>query len=345
MAIPLIVGGVLAAAGLYKVGKAVVDNSDANDIADEARRIVRSAENNLETSRKNCQKALEELGQAKVDIITQDIQKFITVFEKIKNVDFQHDGDLGNIKLKEFSYNVLEVMKSEISMLETAGLGVGGGAIAGALTAYGAYGGTMLFASASTGTAISALSGAAATNATLAWLGGGSLAAGGLGIAGGTAALTGLVAGPALLIAGWYMGSKAEEKLNNARSNKAEAEKYRENINAAIQLTDGIQKVAKLSTDILLRLQIHLEKNLTHLKSSFNKQGLDYSQYDQATKKLVLTVVKIVQVIKAVVDTPILDKQGNLLGDAEICLSQCSELIDCGFKGEIPQSVVLDGDD
>ena len=39
---------------------------------------------------------------------------------------------------------------------------------------------------ASTGTAISALSGIAATNAALAWLGGGTLAAGGAGIAGGS---------------------------------------------------------------------------------------------------------------------------------------------------------------
>ncbi|MGQ9483289.1 hypothetical protein [Chloroflexus sp.] len=56
---------------------------------------------------------------------------------------------------------------------------------------------------ASTGTAISTLSGAAATNATLAWLGGGALAAGGGGMALGTAVLGGLVTGPALLTAGF----------------------------------------------------------------------------------------------------------------------------------------------
>ena len=42
---------------------------------------------------------------------------------------------------------------------------------------------------ASTGTAISTLSGAALTKATLAWLGGGALAAGGLGVAGGVVVL------------------------------------------------------------------------------------------------------------------------------------------------------------
>lgn len=71
----------------------------------------------------------------------------------------------------------------------------------------------MAFATAGTGATISTLSGAAATNATLAWLGGGTLASGGMGIAGGMMALGALTTGPALLIAGWYMGSKAESNL------------------------------------------------------------------------------------------------------------------------------------
>ncbi len=50
------------------------------------------------------------------------------------------------------------------------------------------------FGTASTGTAISALSGAAATNAALAWLGGGALAAGGGGMVAGQALLA--LAGP-----------------------------------------------------------------------------------------------------------------------------------------------------
>lgn len=66
---------------------------------------------------------------------------------------------------------------------------------------------------ASTGTAISTLSGAAATNATLAWLGGGALAVGGGGMALGTAVLGGLVVGPALLTAGLSLqGTTAQVK-------------------------------------------------------------------------------------------------------------------------------------
>ena len=68
------------------------------------------------------------------------------------------------------------------------------------------YTGATTFASsvgvASTGTAISGLSGAAATNATLAWLGGGSLATGGGGMALGSIVLGGITVGPALTATG-----------------------------------------------------------------------------------------------------------------------------------------------
>lgn len=59
------------------------------------------------------------------------------------------------------------------------------------------------FGAASAGTAISALTGAAATNAALAWLGGGTLVAGGAGVAGGEALLA--LAGPI----GWAIGGAA----------------------------------------------------------------------------------------------------------------------------------------
>src|SRR5262249_3366345 len=79
--------------------------------------------------------------------------------------------------------------------------GVARSAAAGVMTAAGAYGLVGLLGTASTGTAISTLSGVAASNATLAWLGGGALAAGGGGVALGTLVLGGLVAGPAILVA------------------------------------------------------------------------------------------------------------------------------------------------
>ncbi len=81
--------------------------------------------------------------------------------------------------------------------------GVGAGVAVAALGPSAAMGIATTFGVASTGTAISALSGAAATNAALAWLGGGALAVGGGGMAAGEAFLT--LAGPV----GWAIAGVA----------------------------------------------------------------------------------------------------------------------------------------
>ncbi|MFI0433199.1 MAG: hypothetical protein ACH36H_08660 [Candidatus Nanopelagicales bacterium] len=73
------------------------------------------------------------------------------------------------------------------------------------------------FAVAFTGTAISALSGAAATSATLAWLGGGSLAAGGMGMAGGTVVLASVVAIPVVLAGGAFVSDEGRKELAKQR--------------------------------------------------------------------------------------------------------------------------------
>ena len=47
MAIPLIIGVGLAAAGLYKGGKAIVDNNEANSVNDNANEIVNKSTKSL----------------------------------------------------------------------------------------------------------------------------------------------------------------------------------------------------------------------------------------------------------------------------------------------------------
>lgn len=315
MAIPIIIGVGLGVAGIYKAGKAISDNSDANELNDSAQSISKNAQNKLESSRKQCKNSLEELGKTKANIYRTNISKFIDTFSKIKNVEF-NSVDLDDLSIEDFDIVMKEMQESVSFVLET-GLGVGGGALAGALTTFGAYNGTMALAAASTGTAISSLGGAAATNATLAWLGGGSLASGGLGMAGGAIALGALAAGPALLAAGWYMGSEAEKKLNDAHSNKAEAERYVEDCKAASAMTDGITNVAKLSKSILSSLRKYSRRSLNKLIKVIELHGTDYALYNDEQKNLVLRNIKIMQVMKTVIDTPILDEKGNLLGDAK----------------------------
>ena len=96
----------------------------------------------------------------------------------------------------EFNKKFDESIKStgEVSKYDNL-KAVAGGTAAGATAAVGTAKVVAAVGTASTTTAISQLSGAAATKATLAWLGGGALAAGGGGIALGTVVLTAIATG------------------------------------------------------------------------------------------------------------------------------------------------------
>jgi hypothetical protein len=92
-----------------------------------------------------------------------------------------------------------------------AAIGIGTGTIAGGSLAVGSWALVGALGSASTGAAISGLSGVVATNATLAWFGGGALAAGGAGMTGGIAMLGGIVAVPLIALASVGTHKKAKE--------------------------------------------------------------------------------------------------------------------------------------
>lgn len=195
------------------------------------------------------------------------------------------------------------------------------------MMAFGAFKGTMLLGTASTGTAIGTLSGAAATNATLAWLGGGSLASGGLGMAGGAMVLGSIVAGPALAIAGWFIGNKAAANLNDAKSNKVLADKFWTDAQTSITLTDGITEVAIRALEIMSELRKTSRRATMALNKVIETYGVDYSSYNEASKTVVMKAVKSVQLLKALIDTPILNEKGELLGDTMSNINQLNQAV------------------
>lgn len=89
--------------------------------------------------------------------------------------------------------------------------GAAGGTVAGTTVGLGSWTAVSLLGSASTGVAIGSLHGVAATNAALAWFGGGSLATGGLGMAGGAFVLGGLVLLPMIGVSAWVSHRKANK--------------------------------------------------------------------------------------------------------------------------------------
>ena len=320
MALPLLFIGAAVATGAVggtKTIKAVSDNSKAGQINEIANQSIENARDDLDRQRKEVGTALEALGKEKLTILNRNVTDFVTAFEKIKNVDFQSSIGLEELKNLHIDQNTFQELKE----LGNFALGVAGGAAAGAvggaLTAMGAYSAAMTFASASTGTAISALSGAAATNATLAFFGGGSLASGGLGMAGGMYVLGGLVAGPALMVMGMITEAKSKEKLEKALSNKAQADEIVESLNAASVQCSAIRRRTYMFYNLLAHLDALFLPQVWKMQDIVETEGIDYRAYTLESKKAIAAAASTACTIKAVLDTPILTPEGELTEASE----------------------------
>ena len=330
MPVPFIIGGIAVAAGLKGVEKtihAAAQNKDAKNINQRAENLYESSKHTLNAARKASHFALEGLGEAKLTILTQSVNPFIDVFSKIHNVELTESVGLEEMKQFKLDKQAFEDMKQLGSVAVSLIGGLVGGSMAGSLAAFGAYGATMTFAAASTGTAIASLSGIAATNATLAFLGGGSLAAGGLGMAGGTMVLGGLVAGPALAVLGFFLDAKASKNLDTARSNMAEARKISEEFQLATELCNGISDRAKMFFDLLVELDGIFKPLISKLEFLVELNGCDYAEYSPAAQKVVAMSVATAAAIKKVLDTPILTTEGHLTENSLLISGEIRNLI------------------
>ena len=322
MPIPLFIFGAAAVgAGLLGAKKAY-DAHETNERAESinrcAERSINEAKADLENRRKDCQNSLENLGSMKLDVLNNGIMPFVQNFKKIKNVELKSSAGLDELSKFNLSKEELSAMEELGSLAESIVSGAAGGVAAGALAAIGAYGAATTFGVvAGTGTAIGTLSGVAATNATLAFLGGGSLAAGGLGMAGGMAVLGGLVAGPALAVMGFVLSSKAQENLENARANRAEAEKIVEQCKTACSMCVSIKMRCDFVAGVLEKMKSRLIAAVGSIEKIIYRYDdgcgfADFSKFNENEKETLAASCALAKSIKSILDTPILTENGEL---------------------------------
>lgn len=182
----------------------ITHSEEIESLLNEAKSRYESAEKKMNSQKEKTAKALEQLGKAKVVSWSTKMDGFVHTFQSFANVELH---DCMAIETEFYGKSIepvqmmVEMEQASLTAGEIAKMGfaaAGTGALIGVAT----YGGAMMFGTASTGTAIAALSGAAKTNATLAFLGGGAKAAGGLGMAGGKLMLAGVVVIPVAVVAG-----------------------------------------------------------------------------------------------------------------------------------------------
>ena len=290
MPLPLLFIGIAAASGMLGIGGAVkagVDTNNAKRINKNANELVQESTDCLNAQRLACGNALTRLGAEKLSVLNGTLPAFLDVFTQIKNVDFKETEGLDELHRLHIDEQEFVELRGMANFAGSIAGGAVAGTASGALAAFGAYGAAQALAFASTGTAISALSGAAATNATLAFFGGGSLAAGGLGMAGGTVVLGGLVAGPALLVMGLVAGKAAQKGLEKAYTNRAEAIQIAAQLNTASLQCETIRRRTYMFYNLLARLDSYFMPLIHRMGDIVKIEGDDYSQYSAESKTVI----------------------------------------------------------
>lgn len=185
----------------------------------------------------------------------------------------------------------------------------GAGAAAGAYATYqAALWGVGSFAAASTGTAISGLTGVAATNATLAWLGGGALATGGGGMALGALMLTGIAAAPAALFAGFAVGVEGHRALTQATEIEANVARVVAEMATKEQLLGQIEvRIAELEA-ILQDVNERAVQALLHL----SRFDFDLDSHLEDFQQTAL----LMRALGEILSTPVVDSEGSLTSES-----------------------------
>lgn len=221
MPIPLIVAAVVAAGAAAGGGGLALGGKGAADIKRAKDRISTAV------AKYKCRRAAtdERIADANSQLIEYGAEQAAAVDQVVNRmVEFMKRNEKKVRENESLLVDGLDAYAGQIGDVNgpglSEGLGVLGGIVGGAATGAGAGAAVGAIAgaigTASTGTAISGLSGAAAANASLAWLGGGALSAGGGGMAAGALVVNSVIAGPALLATGFVIGKQGAKAKTKA---------------------------------------------------------------------------------------------------------------------------------
>ena len=207
------------------------------------------------------------------------------LINSIANHPKSFDVDLQDIQLDKKKFkDVCDYAVDELSAAKKSALSAGAGLSCGVAVASLAPSAAMwvatTFGTASTGTAISALSGAAATSAKLAWIGGGALAAGGGGMAAGNAFLA--LAGPV----GWSISGAtllasvalfANKKMKLGKEKKEEIEAVLRNVESIKEINCTVKQLL----DKTAKLREMLNTQYGQCMPCYGKNFLELSEDQQ----------------------------------------------------------------
>ena len=314
MPIPLILGVGAAIAGVAGVGTAAhgaKKMKDANDIMKATESQHRRNIEKFENQNKLTNEKMDELGKLELKVL-KGFEDFSNVIEKIQNRPKFEQYNKDGVSLPTYDKEELKTVSVGAGVL----LGGVGGAAAGTFGGFAAAGATtsavMALGTASTGTAIASLSGVAATNATLAALGGGAIAAGGGGMALGTTILGATTLGVGLLVGGIIFnvtGGKLSDKADEAYSQMKKAES---SINKICSYLYELEKTAEDYTHSINIVRNKYLESYNYISYVVNKlHKVDWNEFSEQDKLAVKNTVMLVGLLYKMCKLNLVNKATN----------------------------------
>ncbi|WP_141576276.1 hypothetical protein [Actinomadura sp. WMMA1423] len=296
------VGAATGGGGVALGGKGAYDLKKANERAKKAaceyeqRRAV--TENKLESSNQKLKALGMQQEQALIDVVVR-MGDFLRRHERqVRESD--------RLLVEGIGATMTQVPEQQGLEMEAAAFigGALGAAVAGAGTGAGVTAAAGSLGVASTGAAIGGLSGAAAESATLAFLGGGSLASGGGGMALGAAALNFVTIGPALLVGGLVVKGQGAKAITKAREREAEIAVAIAELDETEVRLEGVDARADELGDLLAKLSAQATSALDILESEPFDSQVHAPRFQRA--------MSLVMAVRDVAATPIIDAEGTL---------------------------------
>ena len=309
--------------------QAVQDRKKSIKTKEEADKLKAEVEATNEAVRDDMNDALEEFGKRRLEALHNTVGVFLEYLERLnqkskaKEYEFLTEIDIKPEEIAEMKQ--IDMKASDAAKV----LAVGGGFAAIGLAGTPAIvtGLVTSFAAASTGTAISSLSGAAATNAVLAWLGGGAVAAGGGGMAAGATVMAALTAtataGLAVIAVGTLASAFYARKYTEATEYLAEVKEWVAQTEASWTVMAGIKhrvlELQSLTTDLESRTIEQLHK-LDPYIDNFDNNDMNQVGLFQQAAIMVKSMSELAQV-------SVLDDDGNLNEQANIVAAKTEKIL------------------
>lgn len=288
--------------------------NSAKQDKEKADEIVRNVESEVGKVRYLASERLEHMGKIRLSALKSTVGRFIKILDRMnqgvrdKEYELLTSMDVSQEEIKEMESIAIDHKQ----MSSVVGIGITAATVVGAGAQKLAMWGVSTFASASTGTAIKNLSGAAAQKATMAWLGGGSVSAGGGGMAVGASrmamlgrAATGIgILTTVATVASIYYSKKHTE----ATQYLADIKVWEAKTMAACELMKLIVRRSDEIANLTIRLETRCSDaldSLDQIAEQFDPQNMEHVRTFQQSALLVKSMSQLCH-------TPLIDENGEL---------------------------------